>query len=208
MSNKNITLEEPESLWQWLVRVWSIYPFQLIGINCLFLICCLPIFTIPAAYCGLNAVVQRYYRKLYASNMIKVFWSEFKEKFWKRSGIVWGITISVIIAIKYLEKVQSAVLGYSIVAIMLLITLIIFSWFFSQAVFLNLSPMQILKNAVIFLVIETYRNFALIVLWVICLTVLLFGWPISGFLLFVMPVVQTTLLTGITMPVLQKYLVK
>lgn len=201
----NSELQEPMGKWLW--RVWSTYPFCLLGFNFLFLISCIPIITIPAAYCALHAVVQRYYRRMYGANLLKVYLKELKEAFWKRTGICWGIILSVFIAIKLSVLIPNTIIGVSVAAIVLLCAVSILSWFCAQTVFLNLTSMQALRNSLILTIIETTRNFGVILLWTFCLTAVSWGWPITGFLFVLLPVMQVTILTGIMMPSLRTHLV-
>lgn len=201
-------MEEKESLGKWFFRVWFTYPFRMLGVNCLFLIASLPIVTIPAAYCGLNAVVQKIYRRIYKVSVFHDFWTEFKADFWKRVLITMAIIIIPLgISIAAYER-MNLIAWYCLTATFVVIVLIIFGWFYPQLALLNLKPLQALKNSLIFMTMHSFRNFFLVLIWTISLTIILWGWPLSGFLLLILPVVQVMLITGITMPTFKQYLIQ
>ena len=51
MSNPSFDRNEEKQTHQGL-HVLKTYFFRLLGVNMLFLICCIPVVTIPAAFCG------------------------------------------------------------------------------------------------------------------------------------------------------------
>ena len=197
--------EEEQALGAWFLRAWATHPLSLLGTNLMFLIACIPLVTIPAAVCGLNAAVQRIYREKYAETTIRVFWREFLEKFVVRTSMILGI-LAVPVAGVILLKDHS-VWGLVLVAVLLVLALVVLSWFIPQLVLLNLKPGQALKNALIFACIETKINFILMVLHAVELTVMIFALPTSVFALLVLPVLHTILSTGLVMPVFQEKLV-
>ena len=206
---KKIFMEETqETFGEWFVRVWTTYPFRMLGVNCVFLVACLPIITIPAAYCGLHAVVQRTYRGIHGTTVIIDFLKEFREAFIKRLLLSAIMTVVPIVLSVFLYNRVNIIIWYVITATLVVMTLIVLSWFFPQLVFLNLTPLQALRNSFIFMTMSNFQNILLVSIWAICLTVTIFGWPMSGVLLLIMPVIQVILITGITMPMLRRYLVQ
>ncbi len=206
--NRDEKLEAQDTLGEWFVRVWTRFPFRMLGVNCLFLIACLPIITIPAAYCGLSAVVQKTYRRIYTTEVVKDFLKEFKEDFFQRLIItLFVIVVPMTISVILVNKVDT-IIWYGITATFVAMILMVLSWFFQQLVFMNLKPIHALKNAFIFMTMGNWENFFLVMIWTICITVIVFGWPMSGFLLVFLPVLQVVLITGIIMPTLCKYLLK
>ena len=200
--------ESLDSVGAWFIRAWARYPFRMLGLNCLFLIACIPIITIPAAYCGLHAIVQKTYRRIYTTEVVKDFFKEFKEAFFQRLLLTLSvIAVPMMISIALMNKVD-AIIWYGITATLVVMMLIVLSWFFPQLVFMTLKPGQALKNALIFMTMNSWKNFFLVMIWTICLTIIVWGWPLSGFLLVFLPVLQVILITGITMPTLYEYLLK
>lgn len=201
-------MEDRESLGKWFFRVWKTYPFRMLGVNCLFLIACLPIVTIPAAYCGMNAVVQKIYRRIFTMSVFRDFFEAFKEDFLKRLFLTISIIIIPFIIALVLYGRMDMIVWYGITATLVVMVFIILSWFIPQLVLLNLKPIQALKNSFIFMTMCSGKNFFLVLIWTICLTVTLWGWPMSGFLLVIIPVIQVMLITGITMPIFKQYLIQ
>ena len=197
---------EEEHFGKWFIRAWSTYPLHLLGINFLFLMFCIPVVTIPAALCALHGVVQRYYRKRYATTDLQTFNSEFRESFLIRTFLCMGLFAAVLLPILLLRNLLSGPIWLVTAALLTSVGLIVLSWFLSQVVYLNLKPAQAMKNSLILLCIETKRNFALLVLHGVELAVLLFGLPLTAFLLLFLPVLHVVIATGITMPVLQSRL--
>lgn len=76
-------------------RVWYLlinYAGKLVIVNVLFLICCSPVFTIPAALSALNCYVGKLFRVGYGMEFSD-YWKEFRESLWKNIplGIVNGV---------------------------------------------------------------------------------------------------------------------
>lgn len=182
--------------------------FRLLGINLVFLICCVPIVTIPAALCGLHCVIQRYYRKLLATVDVSSFFKEFLTAFVKRTVLFWAVILIPLTVIVLTDRFLSRPLWFALTGILTVAVLLVLNWFIPQLVLLNLDVGKALRNALLLMCIESRTNFALIVVHAISMTVVLFGLPVSAFLLLFLPVLQAVLTTGVTMPVLQRYLVQ
>lgn len=200
--------ESQETIASWTLRVLGTYFFRLLGANLLFLIACIPVVTIPAAFCGLHAVIQGYYRNKHGNTVLRTFFAEFKDAFFKRTILTWLVVavpiLIVILVYGWLDSAICLVLS-AIICIMLLVIL---SWFIPQLPLLNLSPLQAMKNALILMCIETKANFQLMAVHAISLTVMIYIWPMSAFLLLFLPVLNAVLVTGTVMPVLQGRLVQ
>ena len=197
---------EEQSLGAWFMRAWATHPGTLLGMNLMFLVACLPVLTIPAAVCGLNAAVQRLYRQRFAESLFRVFWREFLEKFVKRTAMILGLAAIPTVAVFLLKDVTS-VWALVLAAVLMALTLVTLSWFIPQLVLLNLKPGQALKNACIFTCIETKVNFILIAIHAVELTAMIYALPTSAFALLILPVLHTVVTTGLVMPVLQDKLV-
>lgn len=203
MAESQFGEEKRESFGEWFVRAWTTYPLRLLGINFLFLMFCILIVTIPAALCGLHAVVQRYYRERYASTDLQTFNGEFRDSFLARTLLTYGLFAVVVLAMQLLYWLLPRPVWMVAAAFLVSAGLVILSWFLSQVVYLNLKPAQAMKNSLILLCIETKRNFALIALHAVELTVMVFGLPLTGFAMLFLPVLHTVIATGITMPALR-----
>lgn len=206
---KNESSEEirkQENFGEWFFRVWTNFPLKLLGINLLFLLFCIPVVTIPAALCGLHAAVQYYYRELYYTSALRTFVTAFLESFWKKTILTLGLFAIPVGIISALQNVLPGAIWIVLAAFVAAAIIVVLNWFVSQLVFLNLTPGQALRNSLIFLCIETKRNFALIALHAVVLTVFVFGLPVTGFLLLFLPVLQTVITTGIVMPTLREKL--
>ena len=197
---------EEQSLGAWFLRAWATHPGTLLGMNLMFLVACIPVLTIPAAVCGLNAAVQRLYRQRFAESLFRVFWREFLEKFPKRTAMILGLAAIPTAAVFLLKDVTS-VWALVLAAVLMALTLVTLSWFIPQLVLLNLKPGQALKNACIFTCIETKVNFILIAIHAVELTAMIYALPTSAFALLILPVLHTVVTTGLVMPVLQDKLV-
>ena len=195
-----------ESFGEWFLRAWTTYPLRLLGINFMFLIFCIPVLTIPAALCALHGVVQRYYRERYASTDLQVFLAEFRDAFLPRTLLCFGVFAAVVLPMLLLRGLLSEPVWTVAAAILVSLGVTVLSWFLSQVVYLNLKPAQAMKNSLILLCLETKRNFALLALHGIELTLLVFGLPLTGFALLFLPVLHVIIATGITMPALQERL--
>lgn len=196
------------TLGTWLLYAWGTYPLALLGVNLLFLVACIPVVTIPAALCGLNAVVQRYYRERFAESVTRLFWREFLEAFAKRTLLTLAVVAVPVAAVVLLRNVLSTTVWLVVSAALMAFALVVLSWFIPQLVLLNLRPGQAMKNAAIFTCLETKANFAMMALHAVELTVLIYALPTSLFLLLFLPVFHVVLVTGIVMPVLQEHLVQ
>lgn len=198
---------QAQTLGAWFLRAWATHPLSLLGMNFMFLLACIPVLTIPAAVCGLNAAVQRIYREKYAESATRVFWREFLEKFLPRTAMILGILAVPLAATVLLKDNLTSIWGLVLAAVLTALALVILSWFIPQLVLLNLRPGQALKNACIFACIETRINFILMAIHAAELTAMIFALPTSLFALLVLPVLHTVVATGLIMPVLQEKLV-
>ena len=207
MDQEHSLEQEEQTLGSWFVRVWATHPLTLLGTNLLFLVACIPVLTIPAAVCGLNAAVQRLYRQRYAEAGTRVFWREFLEKFPQRTAMILGLLAVPTAAVFVLKDRMESIWWLVLAAVLMALTLVTLSWFIPQLVLLNLKPGQALRNALIFTCIETKTNFILLAIHAVELTAMIYALPTSCFALLILPVLHTVLTTGLVMPVLQEKLV-
>ena len=206
MEDKRRTGEQ-DSFGTWIKWLFQTFFFRLLGINLIFLFSCVPIVTIPAAMCGMHAVIQRFYRKQLAFAITSTFWGEFLTSFVKRTVTFWTVLLLPVVIMIFSGGILSTPVWYSLSGLMVIAALLVLSWFIPQLVLLNLSTKQALKNAFILTGYESKTNFVLIVIHALSLTVMVYGLPVSVFLLLILPVLHVALTTGIIMPILWRYLV-
>lgn len=199
---------EPRPLFGKFGVIWSGHILSLLGMNLLYLICCVPVVTIPAATCGLHAVVQLYYRERQGYSALRIFFREFRAAFVKRTLIILGLLLVPVLISAGCYYVLSTELWLVASALSMALAAVILGWFVPQLVFLNLTVGQAFKNACIFTCIETKRNFRLLLLAAASLTVMAFGFPLTLLTLVVLPVMYVVLVTLIVMPTLRERLVR
>lgn len=77
-------------------RVWLVLSQQwlkMIGLNLLYVACCLPVFTIPAATGALHRVTLNWVRSRF-DGVVSAFFQEFRTDFLRRTG--WGLVLLLI----------------------------------------------------------------------------------------------------------------
>jgi hypothetical protein len=139
---------------------------------------------------------------------VSSFFKEFLTAFVKRTVLFWTVILIPLTVVVLADRFLSRPLWFALAGILMVAVLLVLNWFIPQLVLLNLDAGKALKNALLLMCIESKTNFALIAVHAVSMTVVLFGLPVSAFLLLFLPVLQTVLTTGITMPVLQRYLVQ
>lgn len=199
--------EEEFSCCSWIKWVFGSFFLRLLGLNGIFLVSCIPVITIPAAMCGLHAGIQRLYRKNFAESGVTVFFKEFLAFFAKRTAIIWALVLMPFVCGVLTNALLPPTMWFSLSGLILVAVMLILSWFIPQLVLLELDTRQALKNAVALTFLENKCNFALILLHTVSMTVLLYGLPVTAFLLLFLPVLNVVISTGITMPVLQQKLI-
>ena len=127
---------------------------KLIGLNLLYLLCCVPIVTIPAATCGMHRVILNWARENSYESMIPVFFREFKTNFWKRTGfgllmLIAPYSLSYYPMLFGMEGGTVAVMGIS-----LLLYFCITKYFYPLVVLMDVSLWQNFKNACSMAILE------------------------------------------------------
>lgn len=136
---------------------------RLIGLNLLYLLCCLPIVTIPAATCGMHRVVLNWVREKSYESMVPAFFREFKTNFWKRT--VFGLLLLLApFSLSYypmlfgMEGGTVAVMGISLV-----LYFCISKYFYPLVVLLDVGLWENFKNACIMAVLEWRTTLRLLI---------------------------------------------
>lgn len=127
---------------------------KLIGLNLLYLVCCLPVVTIPAATCAMHRVILNWVRETSYEAMIPAFFREFRVNFWKRTGF--GLLMLIA---PYSLAYYPMLFGYeggtlAVGCIALVAYFCITKFFYPLVVLLDVSIWQNFKNACIMAVVE------------------------------------------------------
>lgn len=136
---------------------------KLIGLNLLYLVCCLPVLTIPAATCAMHRVVLNWVRETSFEGLVPAFFREFKTNFWKRTGFGLLLLIAPYSLAYYpflfgMEGGTVAVMGIS-----LLVYFCITKYFYPLVVLLDVGVWQNFKNACIMAVVEWRTTLQLLI---------------------------------------------
>jgi len=149
--------------WERVGLVLSQHWVNLIGLNLLYLLCCLPLVTIPAATCAMHRVILNLVRETSYEAMLPAFFREFRTDFLKRNLFGWLLIIAPFSLSYYplmlgLEGGVIAVAGIS-----LLLYFCITKYFYPLLVLLDVSIWQNFKNACIMMIVEWRTTFQLLI---------------------------------------------
>lgn len=156
--------------------------FRLMKLNLLFVVFCIPVFTIPASIAGMTSVLMCLVREG-NTFMWSDFWREFKTDFPQRM-LIWFLLQILPNAIWYIPNA----LGYEGLAYMISVALsslffIVTCYWFPMIVKLDLTVWQALRNAVLLVVLEWKRSLILLVLSLVFRFVTTLLYPYSILLL-------------------------
>jgi uncharacterized membrane protein YesL len=151
---------------------------DLILLNLLFIITCLPVFTIGAASAALYTLCFRLMREEY-SGIVKSYFRAFRDNF-KPATAVWGILLAAAVpAVYYLSLTtrMEGILAYSgfIFLLILILVLMTGSYVFPWISQFENTPVQSLKNALILSISRLPRTFCILVINLIPLIVWFFS---------------------------------
>lgn len=151
---------------------------KLILISLLFLACCIPVFTIPAALSALNRYLGKMFREGYGFSRAD-YWKEFREGLWKclPLGILtfalgfYGYYLMSLAGNFKGSEAQSLLLGMGFG--ILVIAAVLAGYLFVLSSMVELPGRQLLKNAVILMITEWKNSLLLageqILFWGACL---------------------------------------
>lgn len=173
----------------YLLRTYSL---QLIGLNLLTLILCLPLVTAPAALCAMNRVCGLLIRKGYVS-LTDSYFREFKSSFFRAfllGALYTGFFLSGFICILYSiamdgEPLARASLIFGILEICL--TLLLYGWSFVLLSVQDLSPGKLLRNTVAMIFLEPACDLKILLITGAAAAVVWFAFPFSLFALLLLP---------------------
>ena len=197
--------KKPETVQSRCAEIVFEFFFELLWANLLFVVCSLPLITLPAAWCGLHRVVQQYFLHKPVS-VLRTFWQEFKTAFAARLGVIAAL-LAVVAAGVWFAAAQTGAVPLVVCALLLAAFFMVTGWLFPQFTLLQLPVGTALRNAVLLTMIETKKNLLLVLLQILPLTLLVFLWPVSMFAVLLVPVAHVLLSTMVTLPVLQARLV-
>ena len=164
---KGATEPIPEKGYKRFFFILGTHFWKLVTLNLLLILFCIPVITIPAAFCGVNRVLMKLYRE---GNCF--VWTEFIKEFranlWK--ALPFGLIVAaVLFASYYFLSLSISVSPNHIDAFTAAIGLLLlfFAVLFSGYVFvflptLDLKNNQIARNAFIFLIMEWKTNLAIL----------------------------------------------
>ncbi len=199
--------------WKRFIFILGTHFWKLVTLNLLFLAFCIPVVTIPAAFCGMNRVLVKLYREgncfLWAE-----FWKEFRANFWKVMpfGLFGGF--SLFASYYFLSLGTSAYEnGVDVVSVAIGILLLIFAVLFLDYAFVFLPTLElkngpIARNAFIFLVTEWKANLAILasVAAAVISTVMLFPYSLFTLIFFSVSLMQYAICAAVNRP-LQKRII-
>ena len=127
---------------------------KLIGLNLLYLLCCLPVVTIPAATCGMHRVLLNWVRETSYDGILPAFFREFKTHFWKRT--VFGLLFLLApFSLSYYPMLFGMEGGTLAVMILTLVAYFCISkYFYPLVVLLDVGLWQNFRNACSMAILE------------------------------------------------------
>ncbi len=181
---------------------------RLLLANLLCTLFCIPVITIPAALCALQAVVLQYYRVGYGSSVFQTFWKEFKSAFLPKTLFTF-LLLALPVGGWFLGSLIAVWASYALAGVLAVLALSTLAWLYPQLALLQLRPAEALRNALLLTAIESWRNLLLLLIELVTTAVIVVLWPLSLlFLLVFLPVLPVVLLTAVTMPVLEQRLIE
>lgn len=186
--------------------LWN-HVWKLVTLNVLFLAFCVPVITIPAAFCGLNRVLIKLVREGHCF-LWSDFWKEFKANFLR--GMLFGLLCAAILFASYYFlslSISYGQNGFDVITGAIGFLLFGFAVLFSSYVFvflptLELNNMGIAKNAFILSVTEWKTNLVIVgsLLTTTLLTIAFFPYTIFVILIILFPFYQLIVCTAINGP--------
>lgn len=163
--------------WERVGYVLKQHWVKLIGLNLLYLLCCLPIVTIPVATCALHRVILNMVRETSYEEMLPVFFREFRCDFLRRTLFGWLLLVAPF-SLSWYPYAMGSQGGYVAVLVICMVAYFCISkYFYPLLVLLDVSVWNCFKNACIMALVEWRTTIQLLVTaGVIDLMLLLFTW--------------------------------
>ena len=158
--------------------------FHVAGVNALFVICSIPIVTMPGAYAAMTRVNGYYVQEL-GCNQWKEFFRVFKEE-WKRSlpiGLILLLTpfVLALIGFELMTSMWNTV-HYLLLTLCLLsisLLLLIRYYFFPLLTWTHLSVLESLRNAFLLAVVQLLPNLLMLAFHAVLFCVVMYFFPMS-----------------------------
>lgn len=158
--------------------------FRIVTLNALFIICSIPIITMPAAYAAMTRVNGYYVQEL-TCNQWKEFFKVFREEF-KRTIPVGLILLLVpgllsVAAFQLMTDLWNA-FSYVVLTLCLLaivILLLVRYYFFPLITWTHLSVKEALRNSFMFAVVRLWPNLLMLAVHVVLYCVIVYYFPMS-----------------------------
>lgn len=191
-------------------RIWYVLTThfsRLLLANLLAVAFSVPLFTIPAAWTALNAVVQQYYRTGIGDVWPK-FFREFKTAFFRRLG--YSVLLSALPVLGWFVGSRfSEGVAYGVCAFFLVMDIFVMGWWFPQMSILKLSPTLALRNAFLLIFIAVRQNLELLVISALTAIFVVLLWPVSLIpIVAFLPALIALLITNVVNPVLDERLIR
>jgi len=184
---------------------------NLIQLNLLYILFCLPVITIGPATAGFTYVLKRY-----GAEEHSWIWSDFIEHFKKnfRQGFCMGavnLIVFILLLINYLFLDKTANFGFLKYTVLAIAAIFIMMQFFTYGIMIkfNMKLIDIYKDAFILTVVRLWSNFLILIL----ILALLYVYMVicSGFyyiIILVIPMFSTIgfIITFYAQPIIDKYL--
>ena len=203
----------PSDGWKRFFFILGTHFWKLVTLNLLFLAFCIPVVTIPAAFCGMNRVLVKLYREgncfLWAE-----FWKEFCANFWKAMpfGLFGGFSLFasyyfLSLGVSAAED-RVALLPAAIGILLLFFAVLFLNYVFVFLPTLELKNGQIARNAFIFLATEWKANLAILtsVAATVIFTAVLFPYSLFTLAFFSVSLMQYAICAAVNQP-LQKRII-
>ena len=184
---------------------------KLIYLNLLFLLFCIPIITIPAAFAGFNRVLSKLARDG-TCFLWQDFWSDFKENFIKGMPIIalWCVICLMIYYNTCCFKADSGLLFYFIEGICFFAAACVFmvsSYAFYMLVNVNLPVKTVIKNAILLLFIAKGKKRYLFIIFIAYVIEILFIPYSIPLLIIIFPACQQLAVCIVVKCDIEKYII-
>ena len=211
---RGVTEPPPERGWKRFFFVLGTHFWKMVTLNLLFLLFCIPVITIPAAFCGMNRVLIKLYREGNCFVWTE-FYKEFRANIWKALpfGLLGGIALfASYYFLSYGTSVSSdgvEVISTALGILLLAVVLLFLNYVFVFLPVLDLKNRQIARNALIFLITEWKTNVIIlgIVMGTVVFSIALFPLTLFTLALFSISFIQYVICVAVNGP-LQKRIIK
>ena len=195
----------PKSVSGRLVYYIRYYYPMLLGLNLLFIVCCIPVVTIPGAWCAMTYVLT----KLVRGEVISLwsdFFREFKADFFKRV-FTWSLLVIAPFSLAFYTVWMGLDYDGTVTrGICFLVLFCLQSYWFCCMALISAPVGKNLKNAAILMAAEWKRTLALLlsagVLMAACFLFPMYGLPVAVLCLF--SVCQLIVCLYLTQPILDR----